>query len=487
MGNVRVRFAPSPTGYLHIGGARTALFNWLFARHNGGKMVLRIEDTDLERLKEDSVSQIISSMKWLGITWDEGPEVGGEYGPYFQSQRLDGYRKACERLLVEGKAYYCYCTPEELEANREEARKAGIPPRYSGRCKNLTPEEIERFKAEGRKPVVRFKVPTEGTTVVNDIIRGEVTFDNSILDDFVIMKSNGIPTYNFAAVVDDHAMGMTHIIRAEEHLSNTPKQVLIYNALGYDIPEFAHVPMILAPDRSKLSKRHGATSVEEFREQGYLPQAIVNYLILLGWSPEGDNEIITLEQAIKEFTLEKVNKSAAIYDTTKLTWLNGIYMRDLPLDEVVKHALPFYIKEGLIPEDYNDQDIKRVKEVAARVREREKTLVDLARASSYFFRFDYVYEEKGVNKYFKKDGTADILKRGIEALRAVDDFTIENTERAYRKLIEESGIKSGDLFHPTRLAISGRTTGPGLFDIMALLGKEETIKRMEKAVEYMEK
>ncbi len=486
MGSVRVRFAPSPTGYLHIGGARTALFNWLFARHNDGKMVLRIEDTDQGRLKEDSVSQIISSMKWLGIVWDEGPEAGGEYGPYFQSQRLDGYRKECERLLAEGKAYYCYCTPEELEANREAERKAGLPPRYSGRCRNLTDEDRKRFEAEGRKPVVRFKMPEGGSTVVNDIVRGDVTFDNSIMDDFVIMKSSGIPTYNFAVVVDDHAMGMTHVIRGEEHLSNTPKQVLIYNALGYDVPQFAHVPMILAPDKSKLSKRHGATSVEEFRDQGILPEALVNYLILLGWSPEGDSEIITLEDAASQFTLERVNKSSAIYDTTKLTWINGVYMRELPLDDVVEHALPFYISEGLIPENYTQEDLDRVKVVADKVREREKTLADLAKASSYFFKSAFEYEEKGVNKFFKKDGALDNLKSGKETLSALDEFTVETAEKAYRKLIEESGIKSGELFHPTRLAISGRTTGPGLFDIMILLGKDETIRRMERAIEYIE-
>mgnify|MGYP000846040556 FL=1 len=485
MGSVRVRFAPSPTGYLHIGGARTALFNWLFARHNDGKMVLRIEDTDQGRLKEDSVSQIISSLKWLGISWDEGPETGGDYGPYFQSERLDKYTKECERLMAEGKAYYCFCTSEELEADKEADRKARRPHRYSGRCRNLTDKQIEKYKAEGRKPVVRFKMP-EGSTVVKDIVRGDVTFDNNLMDDFVIMKSNGIPTYNFAVVVDDHSMGMTHVIRGEEHLPNTPKQVLLYDALGYETPKFAHVPMILAPDKSKLSKRHGATSVEEFRDKGFLPEAIVNYLILLGWSPEGNTEIITLEDAAEQFSLKRVNKSSAIYDVTKLTWINGVYMRELPLEDVVGYALPFYINEGLIPEDYTEQDLEKVKSVADKVREREKTLVDLAKASSYFFKFDYGYEEKGVKKFFKKEGAADVLKSGLKALSSLDEFTAENAEKAYRGLIAESGIKSSKLFHPTRLALSGRTIGPGLFDIMILLGKEETLKRMEKAINYIE-
>ncbi|NLZ53812.1 MAG: glutamate--tRNA ligase, partial [Thermoanaerobacteraceae bacterium] len=303
---VRVRFAPSPTGSLHIGGARTALFNLLYARHNNGTFVLRIEDTDTERSTEESTSQIIRSLKWLGLDWDEGTEKGGDFGPYFQSERLELYKKEVERLLAEGKAYRCYCTPEELAQRREAALKAGKPPKYDGSCRNLTPEQIEKFEAEGRKYTIRLKMPQEGHTEVDDLIRGRVVFENSVLDDFIIVKSNGIPTYNFACVIDDNAMKITHVIRAEEHLSNTPKQIQAYIALGYDIPKFAHVPMILAPDRSKLSKRHGATSVEEFRDQGYLAKSIINYLTLLGWSPEGTEEIFEMDKAVKEFTLERV-------------------------------------------------------------------------------------------------------------------------------------------------------------------------------------
>ncbi|NLZ52622.1 MAG: glutamate--tRNA ligase, partial [Thermoanaerobacteraceae bacterium] len=325
---VRVRFAPSPTGSLHIGGARTALFNLLYARHNNGTFVLRIEDTDTERSTEESAAQIILSLKWLGLDWDEGPEKGGDFGPYFQSQRLELYKKEVERLLAEGKAYRCYCTPEELAQRREAALKAGRPPKYDGCCRNLTPEQIEKFEAEGRKYTIRLKMPQEGHTEVDDLIRGRVVFENSVLDDFIIVKSNGIPTYNFACVIDDNAMKITHIIRAEEHLSNTPKQIQVYLGLGYDIPKFAHVPMILAPDRSKLSKRHGATSVEEFKDQGYLAESIINYLTLLGWSPEGTEEIFEMDKAVKEFTLERVNKTAAIYDVKKLTWINGHYMRE---------------------------------------------------------------------------------------------------------------------------------------------------------------
>ena len=337
---VRVRFAPSPTGSLHIGGARTALFNLLYARHMGGSFVLRVEDTDTERSTEESAQAIVKGLRWLGLDWDEGPEKGGEYGPYYQSQRLHLYDEAIKKLVDEGKAYYCYCTPEELDERRKAAMAAGKPPKYDGKCRNLTLEERKKLEAEGRKPAIRLKVPQEGQTVVEDLIRGTVVFENYVLDDFIMVKSNGIPTYNFACVIDDTGMNITHIIRAEEHLSNTPKQILVYDALGYEVPQFAHVPMILAPDRSKLSKRHGATSVEEFRDQGYMAQSIINYLTLLGWSPEGNEEIFDLEKSIREFSLDRVNKTAAIYDVKKLAWINGHYMRGLDLDYVTKETIP---------------------------------------------------------------------------------------------------------------------------------------------------
>ena len=298
MEEVRVRFAPSPTGYLHIGGARTALFNWLFARKHNGKLVLRIEDTDTERLKADSVSQILVSLKWLGLNWDEGPEVGGPNGPYFQSQRLEIYKKYVDQLLKEGKAYYCFCTPAELEAQREKQRQAKQPFRYARTCRDLSKEEVEKRLAAGEPHSIRIKIPVDGTMTVHDLIHGDVEFDLTQFDDFVIVKSNGIPTYNFAVVIDDYLMQITHVLRAEEHLSNTPKQILIYEALGFKVPKFGHMPMILAPDRSKLSKRHGATSVEEFRSQGYLAPAIVNYLTLLGWAPDAEQEIIDLPTTV---------------------------------------------------------------------------------------------------------------------------------------------------------------------------------------------
>ncbi|MDI3312082.1 MAG: glutamate--tRNA ligase [Thermoanaerobacterium sp.] len=475
MKDVRVRFAPSPTGNLHIGGARTALFNWLFARHNNGKLILRVDDTDLERSTGDSMKAILDGLKWLGIDWDEGP--------VYQSKRLELYKKYADELVRQGKAYYCFCTKEELDIMRSEAQKVGKPPMYTGKCRNLSPDEVKKYIDEGKKYVVRLKVPKEGKTVVHDIIRGDVEFDNSTFDDFIIMKSDNMPTYNFATVIDDYEMKISHIIRGEEHLSNTPKQILIYEALGFEKPEFAHVSMILAPDRSKLSKRHGATSVQKFRDLGYLPEAIINYITLLGWVPSDGEEVFTTEKSIREFTLDRVSKNPAIYDTKKLTWLNGIYIRDYNIDRLTKEVIPFLISKGLISDDY---DYNYIRKIVSAVREREKTLSEIADAMSYYFVDDFSYDEKGVKKYFEKDGVENILREAVETLKKVDDFNLIETENVYRDLIERLNIKSGDLFHPTRLAISGRTFGPGLFDIIELLGKEKTIKRIEKAIKYIE-
>lgn len=485
MKEIRVRFAPSPTGYLHIGGARTALFNWYFARQNKGKFVLRIEDTDTERLKEDSVSQILTSMKWLGMDWDEGPEVGGEYGPYYQSQRMELYKKEALRLVQEGKAYYCFCTAEELQAERDQQKKTGKNFRYSGKCSSISLEEAQKRLAQGEKAVIRFRLPRKGEVKVKDLIRKQVSFSLDQLDDFIIMKSNGMPAYNFACVVDDNAMAISHVIRAEEHLSNTPKQVLLYEALGYNLPEFAHLSMILAPDRSKLSKRHGATSVEEFREQGYLASALVNYLTLLGWSPGGDQELVSVEETIQNFELTKVSKNAAIYDTKKLTWMNGQYLTSENIREIVDQTLPFMVERGLITGQQATDDYGEITKIIDAVRERVKTLVEIVDASEYFFKEITSYQEKGVRKYFSKPGVDELLEKGRKALTDVEDFTVEETENAYRRLIDELEIKGGAIIHPTRLALTGRTVSPGLFDIMALLGKERCLKRLNQAIEYI--
>ena len=486
MSEVRVRFAPSPTGYLHIGGARTALFNWLFARKMGGKLILRIEDTDIERLKEDSVSQILTSLKWLGINWDEGPEAGGEYGPYYQSERFDIYKKYAQQLLDEGKAYYCFCTTEDLAAQREKQRAAKQPFRYARTCRDIPAEEAKARIAAGEPYSIRIKIPAEGSITVHDLIHGEVTFNMDQFDDFVIVKSNGIPTYNFAVCVDDHLMGMTHVLRAEEHLSNTPKQLLVYEALGWEPPKFGHMPMILAMDRSKLSKRHGATSVEEFRSQGYLPEAIINYLTLLGWGPGDEREIFTLEETVKLFELEQMSKKAAIYDTKKLTWMNGQYLSELPLEKILPDAKPFFVKDGLVTEEWfndaaNEAYFEKLVDV---VRVRVKTLQEVADASTYFFKDVEEYDEKGVAKHFKAENIP-VLEQCIAAIKADDVYDLASTEAAYNKIAADNGLALGKVIHPTRLALTGRTVSPGMFDVMVLLGKERTLARLEKAVEFI--
>jgi len=486
LSGIRVRFAPSPTGSLHIGGARTALFNYLFARANGGKFILRLEDTDFERHVPGAEEGITRSLRWLGLDWDEGLDADGPYGPYRQSERLVIYRREAERLLSGGLAYLCYCTPEELAAEREEARRAGRAPRYSGRCRELTEAEREAKAVAGVRPALRLKVPATGQTVVEDLIHGPVVFDNATLDDFIIMKSNGVPTYNFACVVDDATMQITHVIRAEEHLSNTPRQILIFRALGYSLPAYVHVPMILAPDRAKLSKRHGATSVEEFREQGYLPEALFNYLALLGWSPGDEREILSREEIIRDFSLTAVSKHAAIYDLQKLTWLNSKYINAVTCERLLELAQPFFKAAGLVGETIAPEERDYVLRVLGTVRSRARTLVELADMAFYFFRDDFVYDPKGVRKFFTAPGVPELLRAGGEALARVEVFDVGGTEAAYRELIEARGLSGGALIHPTRLALTGRTVGPGLFDVAALLGKERCLERLERAAAWIE-
>lgn len=486
MNKVRVRFAPSPTGFLHIGGARTALFNWFFAKQTGGKLILRIEDTDTERLKKDSVNQILQSLEWLGIDWDEGPAREGDFGPYYQSQRQNFYNEAAEQLIQAGKAYYCFCTTEELELERAKQRELGLPFRYSGKCRELTQKQIKEILDSGNRPVVRIKLPETGKIVIDDLIRGSVEFQYNQFDDFIIIKSNGLPAYNFACVVDDHAMMISHVIRAEEHLSNTPKQSFLFESLGYEIPQFAHLSMILAPDRSKLSKRHGATSLDEFREMGCLPDAIVNYLTLLGWSPGGSNsELFSSEQTVRSFSLEKVAKTSAIYDINKLIWMNGQYMTFCDIDTLTRQALPFFVSKGLLSSDELQKKYDYLRIVVETVRERVKTLQELADASSYFFEPITSYSHQGIQKHFTIPGVAELLIRGVESLQKVNVFDVENTEIAYRLIISELDIKGSAIIHPTRLALTGKTVSPGLFDVMAVLGKERCLERLQKAIDFI--
>lgn len=450
-----------------------------------GKLVLRIEDTDQDRLKEDSVSQIITSLKWLGLSWDEGPEVGGPVGPYFQSERFDIYRKYCQQLIDEGKAYYCFCSAEDLAEQREKQRALKQPFHYARTCRDIPPEEAKKRVENGESYSVRIKVPLEGTIGFHDMIHGDIQFDVNQYDDFVIMKSSGIPTYNFAVVVDDHLMGMTHVLRAEEHVSNTPKQLFIYQALGWEAPQFGHMPMILAPDRSKLSKRHGATSVEEFRSQGYLPEAIINYLTLLAGQPGNDEEIFSLEDTVKVFDFSKMSQKAAVYDVKKLTWMNGQYLSSLPLDRIVEAAIPFFKEKGLVDDAYLAAHKDYFAHLVDVVRVRVKTLAEVADASTYFFKDLDGYEEKGVEKHFKP-GNASLLRKCHDKLAALPVFDLATTEQAYHEIADEMGISFGKVIHPTRLALTGRTFSPGMFDVMVLLGREKTLERLEKAIAFIE-
>ena len=480
--DVRVRFAPSPTGYLHIGGARTAFFNWLFARHNGGTFVLRIEDTDAERTIEDSIAQMLEAFRWLGIDWDEGPVTGGEYSPYFQSQRRHLYRAAADKLLVDGHAYWCYCTPEELKARRETAVKHGRAPMYDGACRNLTGAQRQALEHEERKPALRLRTPDDGITAYDDLIRGRIEFKNALIGDFVLLKSDGYPTYNFACVVDDSAMNLTYIIRADEHISNTPKQIMVYEALELEPPKFAHVPMILAPDRSKLSKRHGAMSVQEFRDLGFMPEAVLNYLAFLGWTPDTPSEIIAIDEMVRLFRLEDVSKNPAIYDLQKLTWMNGHYLRTAAIDRVISLAVPFMQKAGLFGDVVTEPEKEYLRSILSAMRDRVKTLVEIPEAVEYFYHDLTGYDEKGYRNHFAGPAVAGLLEDAASALEAVGgDFTAASAEAVYRKLVEERGISSGQLIHPTRLAATGRTIGPGLFDVLALLGKERSVERMRQA------
>lgn len=483
MNRIRVRFAPSPTGTLHIGGARTALFNWLFARHNHGSFILRIEDTDLERSHEESAQGIIQGLRWLGLNWDEGPDQPGEYGPYRQSERLPIYNKYLQKLLESGQAYYCFCTPEQLALEREKAQREKRDYRYSGCCQSIPMEEAKLRINKGERAVIRFRTPTEGDCVVHDLIRGDVIFKNSLLDDFIIAKSDGWPTYNFAVVVDDHEMLISHVIRAEEHLSNTPKQIHIYEALGWKLPQFAHASMILAPDRSKLSKRHGATSVQEFQAQGYLPEALINYLALLGWSSGDDQDIWDLQELVERFSLTGISRSPAIYDIEKLSWMNGHYLSAASSQRIADLLVNEARQRGYLN---NDDEQQKFQKIIALIKTRVKSVNDILDEAAYFFTDIQSYDEKGISKYFLKDNSIALLQTALQICESNITFIAEQLEGELRQKAEEMGIKASQLIHPIRLAISGRTATPGLFEVMEILGKDRCIDRIKKAILYVQ-
>lgn len=458
---IRVRFAPSPTGNLHIGGARTALFNFLFAKNNNGKFILRIEDTDTLRSKKEYENNILESLKWLNLNWDEF---------YKQSERMDLYKKYVKKLIDSGYAYKCFCTKEELDEKRKSYEAKKLAYKYDGKCKNLNKEEIKQLEDSQRPFAIRFKIP-EGTVKINDLIRGKIVFNNSELDDIVIQRTDGIPTYNFCVVIDDALMEITHVLRGEDHISNTPRQILLYQALGFKLPEFAHIPLILAVDKSRLSKRQGAIAVTDYKEQGYLTESVINFLALLGASYEQDKEIFNLQELIEKFDLSKVNKSPAVFDINKLDYLNGYYIRQKKDEELVGLIKPFLQKNNLGCEE------EKLKQIIKLEKERLKKLSDIVN-EKYFFTDEISYDKHSVQKYFKDKDTINLLKEYATELEKIENFHTSSLEKFTKDFLTKRNLKLKDLVHPVRLALTGKLVSAGLFELMEVLGKEVCIKRI---------
>ncbi len=484
--NVRVRFAPSPTGYPHVGNIRTALFNWLFARRSGGVFIVRIEDTDQTRKVEDALESILNSLRWLGLDWDEGPEVGGDHGPYFQSERLALYHSSAQRLLAEGDVYLCYCSPQRLAEMRSDQARRKEPPRYDRRCRDLNPGERARFESRGITPVVRFKTPLDGQTRFHDLIRGDIVFDNSTLDDFVLVKSDGYPTYHLANIVDDHSMEISHILRADEWLSSTPRHVLLYQAFGWEPPLFAHLPMILGPDKAKLSKRHGATSVIELKDQGYLPEAVLNFLALLGWSLDDHTEMLSREELVANFSLERISKTGAVFNHEKLLWMNGVYLRQLSPAAFLQRIIPL-LEDGLPDEVARPISEEYVRRIVPLIHERLATINEVITYTDFFF-LDTLDHDPSllVGKKMTPQSTLAALNAAHKRLSALESFDTDSIEGAIRPLAEELGIKTGQLFGALRVATTGRPAAPPLFQTMAVLGKGKCLRRLEAALAKLE-
>jgi len=477
MSEVRVRFAPSPTGYLHVGGARTALFNWLYARRHRGKFILRIEDTDKARSTPELTNMILDSLRWLGLDWDEGPEAGGEYGPYFQSERGELYRQALAKLQAEGKVYPCFCSAGELEERRAEQMKAGKPPRYDRRCRHLAKEEAERLINAGKACAWRLAMPTEGETVFDDLVRGKLTFANQELDDFIVARSDGSPTYNFVVVVDDINMRITQVIRGEDHISNTPKQIQVYHALGAPLPAFGHLPLVLGKDKSRLSKRHGATSTDVYQAEGYLPETMFNFLALLGWSSGTDRELFSKQKLVELFDISGVGKAGSVFDMDKLTWMNGYYIRQMNEERFLELTGERLVQAGVERSVVESEWGRRVARIE---KEKMKLIGDVVPLTRFFFSDELEYEDKALKQL--KEGM-ESLKQVKEGLIKLDKFDAQALEKLIRGLAEERGESAGKLIHPLRAALSGLSSGPGLFEMMELLGKERCIKRIEAAIE----
>ncbi len=465
MSNVRVRFAPSPTGDLHIGGLRTALFNWLFARHHGGEFILRIEDTDRERSTDAAIDAIVNGLRWAGLDWDEGP--------HRQSDRLDLYRGKAMELLARGKAYWCICTPEELEARRKEAQAKGESLKYDGRCR------ARGLTAPTGPAALRFHAPQEGHTIIEDLIKGSITFDNAVLDDLIIVRSNGYPTYNLSVVIDDALMGITHVIRGDDHVNNTPRQVQLLEALGYPSPMFAHVPMILGSDKARLSKRHGAASVLAYREMGYLPQALVNYLVRLGWS-SGDQEIFSIQEMIEKFSFDHVQPSAAVFNPEKLQWLNAEYIKQGEPRHLAELLQPFLEKQGC-DRTKLVQPQGGLEAVVPHLRERAKTLVEMADWTLPYVTEPVVMDEAAAGK-FLASAIAPSLGKFAERVKTVDPFSKETLDPVVQTILDEDHLKMGKFAQPLRVALTGRTFSPGIYEVMEILGRERTVRRIEQAL-----
>ncbi|MDR3275464.1 MAG: glutamate--tRNA ligase [Endomicrobium sp.] len=489
MSGIRVRFAPSPTGDLHIGGVRTALFNCLFAKSQAGKFILRIEDTDEARSTEGSVQAILDAMKWLELGWDEGPgREETKYSPYYQMKRKEQgvYQRYADELVAKGFAYPCYCTQEEVDEMRKKAQADKLPPKYDRRCRYLTAEDRKRKENKWAKAVIRFKMPDSETTILNDLIRGKVEFNNSLLDDFIIMKANGVPTYNFACVIDDYLMDITHVLRGDDHISNTPRQIRIYDALNWQVPKFAHMAMILGSDGARLSKRHGHTSVLEYRKEGYLQEALINYLALLGWSTEDSQQVFTIEELKQKFSIERCGTSPATFDTEKLLWLNGEKIRSKTpkqLFELFVDWLKYTNNEKLI----EGWDIELLQKSILLEQEKIKLLKDIPFLVNFFFTKDIEYQEEAVNKILLSDKSKDsaelvLNESAVILARQQQDFSALALEKYARDLAKEKNIKTGQVFHPIRVAISGRTQGPSLFHMMELMGKDEVVRRISVAI-----
>jgi nondiscriminating glutamyl-tRNA synthetase len=479
---MRVRFAPSPTGPFHIGGARSALFNWLLARKTGGSFVLRIEDTDQERSSRASEENIKEALRWLGIDWDEGIDVGGPYGPYRQTERLSIYNEYTQRLLAEGKAYRCYCTDEELEAERHELMAKGLMPKYMGRCRNLDAAGEERLAAEGRKCAIRFKVPENQTITFRDAVRGTVSFESSGIGDYVIVKSDGLPVYNYAVVLDDALMQITHVIRAEEHLSNTPRQILLYQALGLPLPEFGHISLILGKDRTKMSKRHGATSVEQYRSLGYLPEAVVNFLALLGWSPVGEQELFSREELIQLFSLDHVAKNPAVFDIDKLNWINSQYLKKLDASTLTEMALPHLKEQGFVQDPVSQDDLDWLTQVVEAVREYISFPAQIPEHAGVFFNDAFEIENEEAAECLKD---ADVTKV-MDALRAkmlsASVLDAPSVQGMLKEITKELKLGGKKVFMPIRVALTGKMHGPELIALIPLIGAERALARIDHAM-----